>query len=258
MPAGADIVCLMRRALLAGVAGILLAAVSLGPAAAQADDDRGIANGLAAMLRAARTVISNNQTRINDPALGDKGLDGKTVLTQALAIYKTATGNDPMQAPAGSRLDRLQHALMNAIIEVMDTNQSGINAKEVGFKGFIPAVFGRLTAEAFDRQAAGEAEMKITAPVDFVRNRKSLPDRWESQVINEKFLAANWPKGQAYAEDTSLNGRQVFRMAVPEYYAASCLSCHGSPKGTPDITGYPREGGNEGSLGGVISIILVR
>lgn len=256
MPAGAGIACLIRRTLLAGLVGILLVAAPRGPAAAQADDDRAIAGDLAAMLRAGRTVVSNNQARINDPELGDKGLDGKTVLAQALAIYKDAAGNDPLAAPAGSRRDRLQHALMDAIVEVMDANQSGINAKGVGFKGFIPAVFGRLTTEAFGRRAGGEAEMKITAPVDFVRNRKSLPDLWESRVIKEKFLATDWPKGQAYAEDTSAGGRQVFRMAVPEYYAASCLSCHGSPKGSSDITGYPREGGHVGDLGGVISMIL--
>jgi hypothetical protein len=45
---------------------------------------------------------------------------------------------------------------------------------------------------------------------------------------------------------------------VPEYYSASCLSCHGSPKGQIDITGYPMEGRNEGDLGGVISITLYR
>ena len=51
-------------------------------------------------------------------------------------------------------------------------------------------------------------------------------------------------------------GHPAFRMMAPEYYAASCLSCHGSPKGSLDITDYPREGGEEGDLGGVISITL--
>jgi hypothetical protein len=43
---------------------------------------------------------------------------------------------------------------------------------------------------------------------------------------------------------------------VPEYYATSCLACHGDPKGSLDVTGYPREGRHEGDLGGVISITL--
>jgi hypothetical protein len=45
-------------------------------------------------------------------------------------------------------------------------------------------------------------------------------------------------------------------MMMPEYYASSCLSCHGSPKGETDITGYPKEGGHEGDLGAIISITL--
>ena len=51
---------------------------------------------------------------------------------------------------------------------------------------------------------------------------------------------------------------QAFRVMVPEYYSASCLSCHGSPKGETDITGYPKEGGHENDLGGVISLTLYK
>jgi hypothetical protein len=45
---------------------------------------------------------------------------------------------------------------------------------------------------------------------------------------------------------------------MPEYYAASCLSCHGSPTGEIDITGYPKEGAQVGDLGAVISITLYK
>ena len=76
--------------------------------------------------------------------------------------------------------------------------------------------------------------------------------------MTEKFLLASWPKGKDFSAVADSRGRQAFRMAVPEYYAASCLSCHGGPKGDIDVTGYPKEGGNEGDLGGVISISLYR
>jgi len=55
--------------------------------AASDDEDKAIADSLAAMLRAGRTVVSRNQDRINNPDIGDKGLDGKTVMEQALKIY---------------------------------------------------------------------------------------------------------------------------------------------------------------------------
>ena len=98
--------------------------------------------------------------------------------------------------------------------------------------------------------------MKVAAPPDLVRNRKARPDEWEAEVIRDKLLQANWPKGQLFATVAANKGRQAFRVAVPEYYAASCLSCHGGPKGQIDITGYPKEGASEGDLGGVISITL--
>jgi Protein of unknown function (DUF3365) len=234
--------------------GLMLA----GSAYAATDDDPAIAKTLADMLRASRTVISNNQARINDPNLGDKGLTGQVVLAEAMKNFKASTGTDPMSIDAGSRQGRLLKAQMDSIAAVMDANQDTINAKGVGFKAFIPAVFGRLVNEEFAKRAQGEAEVKVTATRDLVRNRKALPDRWEEEVITQKLLAKDWPKGQTFSAVAELKGRPAFRVMVPEYYAASCLSCHGSPKGETDITGYPKEGRSENDLGGVISIALYR
>jgi hypothetical protein len=246
------------------VAGALVicAAMSVGSlsviGAASDDEDKVIADSLAAMLQASRTVISRNQERINNPDIGDKGLDGKSVLDQSVKIYQEATKTDPLKVDPSSRHGRLLRAQMDAIVEVMDSNQKTINQPGVGFKAFIPATFGRLVNESFAKRAAGDAEMKVTAPIDLIRNRKARPDQWEDEVIRDKLLAPNWPKGQLFAAVASSNGRPAFRVAVPEYYAASCLSCHGGPKGQIDVTGYPKEGGKEGDLGGVISITLYR
>jgi len=243
------------------VFGIFLIAVfglAAVPLRAGADDDAAIAKSLADMLRAARQVISNNQTRINDPNLGDKGLNGNVVLQQAVEIYKKTTGTDPASVEPASRHGRLLHAQMDAIVEVTDANQATINAKGVGFKAFIPAVFARLVNEAFESRAKDEAQVKVTAPEQLVRNRKARPDEWEGDVMRSKLLQADWPRGQAYAADAVTKGRSAYRMMMPEYYAASCLSCHGSPKGETDITGYPKEGGKEGDLGAVISVTLFK
>src|ERR1700688_3496676 len=228
------------------------------PLHAEPTDDANIAKNLADMLRAARQVISSNQTRINDPNLGDKGLTGQVVLQQAVEIFKKTTGTDPASIDPTSRLGRLMHAQMDAIVEATDANQATIDAKGVGFKAFIPAVFARLVNEAFESRAKDEAQIKVTAPEQLVRNRKSRPDEWEGNVIRSKLLQADWPRGQAYAADAATKGRSAYRMMMPEYYATSCLSCHGSPKGETDITGYPKEGGKEGDLGAVISVTLFK
>jgi archaellum component FlaG (FlaF/FlaG flagellin family) len=249
--------CIIGAALLAGPRP---AAAVEAPAAAPApsEEDEKIAASLAEMIRDARTVISNNEDLINNPAVGDKHLDGKRVLRDAIALYHKNTGVDPNAIDPHSRQGRLLRAMMNAIVEVMDENQATINEKGTGFKGFIPAVFGRLVSETFNGLAGNEAVMKITAPPDLVRNIKARPDRWEADVIETKLLSPSWPKGQPYSADVSIDGRPAYRIAVPEYYRVSCLACHGTPKGAPDITGYPKEGRKQGDLGGVISITLLR
>ena len=59
-------------------------------------------------------------------------------------------------------------------------------------------------------------------------------------------------------EVAEVDGRPAFRMLLPEYYTDSCLTCHGEPKGEIDVTGYPKEGGKTGDLGGAISIVLFK
>lgn len=241
------------------LAAILLGAgLSIPPLRAASDDDATIAKSLADMLRASRQVISNNQARINDPDLGDKGLSGRVVLEQAVEIYKKNTGTDPASIDPESRHGKLLRAQMDAIVEATDANQATINAKGVGFKAFIPAVFARLVNEAFENRARNEAHVKVTAPEQLVRNRKARPDAWESDVIRNKLLQPDWPRGQAFSAETQTRDRPAFRMMMPEYYAASCLSCHGSPKGETDLTGYPKEGGKEGDLGAIISVTLFK
>src|SRR6202051_4069746 len=166
------------------------------PMQAEPADDVNIAKNFADMLRAARQVISSNQARINDPNLGDKGLTGQVVLQQAVEIFKKTTGTDPASIDPTSRLGRLMHAQMDAIVEATDANQATINAKGVGFKAFIPAVFARLVNEAFENREKAEAQIKVTAPEQLVRNRKARPDTWENEIIHNKLLSPDWPLGQ--------------------------------------------------------------
>jgi hypothetical protein len=243
----------VRRTILAVYLAFVPCAMA---SAAPAEDDVTITQSLAEMLRDARTVISDQQDSINNPQLGDKHLTGDVVLEQAIAKYKKDTGVDPRKLDPASRQGRLLREMMAAIVEVVDDNQATINEKGTGFKGFIPAVFARLVAESFDHLAKGEAEVKVTAPLELVRNRKARPDPWETQVIEKRLLDPAWPKGQPFSAQVETKGRPAFRVMAPEYYAESCLACHGTPKGEMDITGYPKEGGKLNDLGAVISITL--
>jgi Protein of unknown function (DUF3365) len=243
---------------------VLILAVAIAswcvPSGIRADDQEEIAMALslAKLLQSGRAVISRNQDLINDPTKGDKGLSGDVVLAETVENYKKATGVDPRSVDPASRHGHLLQAEMASIKEVVDENQSFINEKGVGFKGFIPAIFARLVTESLQKKAGSYLEIKVTAPPALVRNRKSRPDDWEKGIIEDKFLSPSWTRGQIFSQEEPNNGRPAFRVMVPEYYTASCLSCHGQKKGEVDITGYPKEGASEGDLGGIISITLFR
>jgi hypothetical protein len=257
-PVAGDLEMFWKHAVLAVtvVAGVL--AGSQGHAQPSDDADLDLALRLAVLLQSARSVIGTEQARINDPAIGDKGLSGKAVLDRATETYLAKIGTPPLTDQTDPREAKLVSAMMDSITEVMDANAGSINREGVAFKGFVPAVFGRLVTESFGGKVGDLAQIKVTAPVNLVRNRKSRPDEWETQVITENLLSPDWQTGAVYSGLADVTGRQAFRVMVPEYYGEGCLACHGSPAGEVDVTGYPKEGGALGDLGGVISIMLFR
>jgi hypothetical protein len=246
-----DLLTRYRHAL--AVAMLVALGAPTGQAVDAPADDRAIALSLAEMLRAARTVISANQDLINDPSLGEKGLDPDIVLADAVEIYEERTGVDPLAVPVDTKHGRLLAAQREAIRAVMGQIQATIDSPGVGFKGLIPATFARLVNEEFGARVGSEAEIKVTAPPELVRNRKAVPDPFEAEVIADHLETRDWERGQPFEAETEAKGRSAYRVLVPEYYSASC---HGAPEGELDITGYPKEGGELDQLGGVISVTL--
>lgn len=250
----------MRRGSAARIFSAVALCGALWCSSGSADETADVATAelLAELLRDGRAVVSNNQTLINDPSIGDKHLDGERFVEEATALFVEHTGKKPDSPDLSARDRRLLKAQIDAMREVVDEHQADINRAGVGFKGFVPALFGRLMNEKFGEMVGSEATVRVTAPEALVRNRKALPDPWETNVITKVFSDPNRARARAYTEQTRVDGRTAFRMLVPEYYTASCLSCHGTPKGAMDITGYPKEGGKVGELGGAISIVLFK
>lgn len=239
----------------ASAAMLLLSAglLSSGAVRAAEPDNEELAAELTALMRAARAVISDNQNLINDATVGDKGLSGDKVLAQAKDNYKKATGKNLPTHTAGSLADNAQKAMLNTIPEVMNKNQILINEKGKAYKGFLPAVFARQVAEGVTAKLGGQVTVKLTAPKSLIRNRTNKPDEWEHAAIEQQFRQANYVKGKPYSQVVGNN----FRYIAPEYYGATCLQCHGEPKGERDISGGLKEGAKLGDLGGAISLTIV-
>ena len=229
-----------------------------GTAAISAINDEMTATYLATMLRSARAVISKNQKLINDASKGDKGLTGDAVLAMAKENFKKAAKVDVDSFDPASMAGQLLAAEMEAIKDVMDAAQDQINKKGVGLKGFLPAIFAKAVADRFRKKKGDIADIKLTAPKNYVRNRANRPDSWEHNIIENQFKSGSHPKGQPVSGIAKKKGKTAFRLILPEYYKQSCLACHGRPKGERDMTGGKKEGGTLGELGGAISVTLFK
>jgi hypothetical protein len=212
-----------------------------------------IALKLAILLRSARQVISDHQDLINEAG---KTLTTKQVIEEAKANYAKSIGHPFPTLDKTTLEGKLLQSELEAIQEVMDQTQALINEPKTRFKGFIPAVFAYRVADSFDQKVGNLAYLKLTAPVELIRHQGNLPDAWEEQMIKNKFQSAGWQKGKSEAEVVELNGKKAYRLLIPEYYQASCLPCHGEPKGATDITGGKKEGGKLGDIGGAISAAI--
>jgi hypothetical protein len=250
-----------QKPLFGSLTGLLLMGlVFTGPAvAALSDADKeGIGREITTLYRSARGVVAKNQGLINDASKGDKGLTAEKVIAMAKANYKKATGKDFAMADKGSLKGQTQAALLDGITEVMNNAQPLINEKGKGLKGFLPAIFAKQMGDAFNKRMVGKASIKLTAPKSYVRNRANRPDKWEGDVIENKFKKADYEKNKVYVENAKHKGKDAFRLILPEYYKEACLKCHGEPKGAKDITGGKKEGGKLGELGGAISFVLYK
>ena len=211
-------------------------------------------NKMATLFRSARKTVSENQGLINDETKGDKGLNGKAVIAQTKANFKSATGADLAELDDSTLEGRAQAAMLRAIDETMTEAQPLINEQGKAFKGFLPAVFAKRVADGFSSHMKGSMVIKLTAPKSYVRNRANRPDSWEHEVIETKFKSEGWATGTEFIAAAPYKGKAAQRLLLPEYYSESCLKCHGGPKGERDITGGKKEGGVLGELGGAISV----
>lgn len=240
---------------------LVVCAASLGApcslAAAEKESDvRESGRLLAVLLDSGRVAIGRNQALINDPDKGDKGFTPEVFAQQTIALFKERTGHDLMtlaitQVPAMAK--PLLERLLEESKKTVASYQTVINMKGVKYKGLIPATFGTETGARFQRWSG--VYLKQTAPEHLLRNPKNKPDAFEIAAM-QKMGDPSFPHdGEQILSEVAEEGKSM-RLLLPLFYGNACLSCHGSPKGERDITGYPREGAKEGELGGAISVKL--
>lgn len=221
---------------------------TIGLAQSLREETEHTAQHLATLLHVGRVIIERNQTLINDPRKGDKGFTPEVFEHEVVNEFRRETDIDLKDYPPHlpSLTKELLTLLLEASKEVVADAQLVINQRGIGFKNFVPATFGSQAARKFSNRSHVKIKQTTLNP----RNLKNMPDAYEEHVLKR---LATQP-----ASDTSIiewiDNETTLRALTPLYYSKDCLVCHGNPKGILDISGYPREGAQEGDLAGAISI----
>jgi general secretion pathway protein A len=210
---------------------------------------------LAVLLDCGRVVVGRAQPAINNPRLEDKGFSSTVFEAQLRKEFLSRTRHDlhnlaaaPMPERAKPLLHRLAFFMQKAVHDV----QHDINKKGIGFKGFIPATFATQVADRFSSDT-GLKLRQIGPPGTEPRNPNNKPDDQEEELLYA--IQKNHPRVGDHAVEQQLGDAGV-RVMLPLFYSRQCLSCHGSPKGELDISGYEKEGFKDGDLGGALSVLF--
>lgn len=203
---------------------------------------------LTTFLNAGRLVVDRHQSVINDPGKGDKGFTPEVFEQLVCDEFFQQTRID-VRHPSSS-LPSLARKLLAALLvagkEVVGDAQFVINQRGIGYKNFIPATFGSQAARKFSTRSHVTIKQTTLNP----RNLKNTPDAYEETVLKR---LVNQPASTTPIVEWVEGGR-LLRTMMPIYYSEDCLTCHGSPKGILDMSGYPREGAQTGELAGAISV----
>ena len=220
---------------------------SIGWAQAPREETEITAQYLATLLKVGRLIVERNQTLIDDPRIGHKGFTPEVFENEVVDEFIRQTHIDLKHLSSLPSLAKeLLPVLLQSSKETVADAQLVINQRGIGYKNFIPATFGSQAARKFSKHSHVKIKQTTLNP----RNLKNMPDAYEENVL--KRLAAQ------PASDTSIiewiDNETILRVLTPIYYSQDCLACHGKPRGILDISGYPREGAQEGDLAGAISI----
>ncbi len=219
------------------------------------DEAKKQAQLIAEFLHLGRVTVAQSlkKFKINDANIGDKGFKCNWFVSEINKKFKKKTGIDIIAGKSNEKLPGNTMELLKVLIDgskkVCNDNQPLINTPGIGFKGFIPASYGRQLGDYF--KAKTGIILKQTTLPSTLRNAYNKPDKFEITVLKD-MISGKYPKGEIVAKKIGNN----MRLMRPIYIKKACLPCHGDPKGAIDVAGRKKEGYKEGDLRGAISVTV--
>lgn len=203
------------------------------------------AERLAKTVIAARMIIFAYAGKFVDPTLGDKGFSGDFFERQ----WRTSVESDMIDATPNQK--KILEKLFWAGRQVIDNNQDRLNVKGIGWKHFLPAKWEREMGQVFTARTG----IVIKQPGRAYRSPVNVPDELERSVL-QHYVDAGRGDNKPRTAFTSMGKQAVYRHMEPIRLIPPCLSCHGKPKGEPDMLGFQKDGLESGDLIGLMSVTI--
>ena len=151
---------------------------------------------------------------------------------------------------------RVLDTSVNATWQFIDYEQNNINRDRDGvynFKGIYCSLVGKSVGEIFSRDTGYEYQLRYVR--ENPRSAHDNPDEFELASLRS-FGPEGSDSNEAYCITKDDSGEEVFRYVGAIYLTENCMDCHGGPIGEVDVTGFVKEGMNEGDLAGAVSITM--
>lgn len=219
----------------------------------QSVDYQRIANDIASILRAARSVVTKR--KLTNPK--DFKISSEDFIVLTKNAYKESLGFD-LKAD-----EKHVKVMLEAVRKVVEKANKGEYASKWSNEQFypdkfLPARFAREVALALNASSK-EYILKLTVSDDLLVNPANKADDWERNILNDKFknLQKSDDNNKVFhGEEAQYAGKKAYRYIIPEFYNRTCLECHGGDEGRRiHAAKIP---GPVSGLGGAISVTIIK
>jgi hypothetical protein len=229
---------------------------------AEISEEEKFIDSISKIYIAAMNHIFQRQRLINQKGGDKSSLFDQHFINELMIVYKNTHHEEfPVKS------SRLKTLLLKSMVEVMDENRTLINDIDLGFKGFIPAIFAFQLADKLSRKGVG-IKIKFTNKAGTVRNILNAPDGWEEAAMEKTYTSSN---NTLFDEFAVMNNIPSYRYFTPLKLKTYCFNCHGKPADNPlnkgreksqytdiDMSGFKMENWNSESFAGGLSITIYK
>jgi general secretion pathway protein A len=113
----------------------------------------------------------------------------------------------------------------------------------------------RIVVAAMGQVFTARTGIIIKQPGRAYRSPVNVPDDLERSVL-QRFADGGRDDNKPYAAYTTMGKQAVYRYMEPIRLIPPCLSCHGKPKGEPDMLGFQKDGLETGDVIGLMSVTI--